>query len=76
MGGQEVFVSGSSSVMANDLSAGYANPVDGFWCSACGWAGRVEEDGTDGELHSKPQFKEFAEYAPRFCPHCGAFIGY
>ena len=25
------------------------NPVDGIWCSDCGWAGRVEEDMTDSE---------------------------
>lgn len=32
------------------------NPVDGIWCSDCGWAGRVEEDMTDGKerrLHGK-----------------------
>ena len=24
--------------------AANVNPVDGIWCSDCGWAGRVEED--------------------------------
>lgn len=27
--------------------AANVNPVDGIWCSDCGWAGRVEEDMTD-----------------------------
>ena len=29
--------------------AANVNPVDGIWCSDCGWAGRVEEDMTDSE---------------------------
>lgn len=36
--------------------AANVNPVDGIWCSDCGWAGRVEEDMTDGKerrLHGK-----------------------
>lgn len=36
--------------------AANVNPVDGIWCSGCGWAGRVEEDMTDGKerrLHGK-----------------------
>lgn len=36
--------------------AANVNPVDGIWCSDCGWAGRVEE---------------FSEYVPKFCPNCG-----
>ena len=43
--------------------AANVNPVDGIWCSDCGWAGRVEEDMTDSE--------EFSEYVPKFCPNCG-----
>ena len=37
--------------------AANVNPVDGIWCSDCGWAGRVEEDMTDS--------------VPKFCPNCG-----
>ena len=34
------------------------NPVDGIWCSDCGWAGRVEEDMTDSEESEEPLFEE------------------
>lgn len=47
------------------------NPVDGIWCSDCGWAGRVEEDMTDSEESEEPLFEEFSEYVPKFCPNCG-----
>ena len=35
--------------------AANVNPVDGIWCSGCGWA----------------LFEEFSEYVPKFCPNCG-----
>ena len=34
--------------------AANVNPVDGIWCSDCGWAGRVEEDMTDSEESEEP----------------------
>ena len=48
--------------------AANVNPVDGIWCSDCGWAGRVEEDMTDSEESEEPLFEEFSEYVPKFCP--------
>ena len=51
--------------------AANVNPVDGIWCSDCGWAGRVEEDMTDSEESEEPLFEEFSEYVPKFCPNCG-----
>lgn len=48
------------------------NPVDGIWCSVCGWAGRVEEDMTDLDESELPLFNDFCECIPRFCPNCGA----
>lgn len=36
--------------------AANVNPVDGIWCSDCGWAGRVEEDMTDSEESEEPLF--------------------
>lgn len=50
------------------------NPVDGIWCSRCGWAGSVWEDRTDDDLYDEPQFAEFADFIPRYCPHCGAVL--
>lgn len=50
------------------------NPVDGIWCSDCGWAGRVEEDMTDSEESEEPLFEEFSEYVPKFCPNCGVNV--
>lgn len=50
--------------------AANVNPVDGIWCSDCGWAGRVEEDMTDSEESEEPLFEEFSEYVPKFCPNC------
>lgn len=47
------------------------NPVDGIWCSVCGWAGRVEEDMTDSDESEEPLFEDFCECIPRFCPNCG-----
>lgn len=38
--------------------AANVNPVDGIWCSDCGWAGRVEEDMTDSEDSEEPLFEE------------------
>lgn len=35
--------------------AANVNPVDGIWCSDCGWAGRVEEDMTDSEESEEGQ---------------------
>lgn len=40
--------------------AANVNPVDGIWCSDCGWAGRVEEDMTDSEESEEPLFEEFS----------------
>lgn len=37
--------------------AANVNPVDGIWCSDCGWAGRVEEDMTDSEESEEPLFE-------------------
>lgn len=51
--------------------AANVNPVNGIWCSDCGWAGRVEEDMTDSEESEEPLFEEFSEYVPKFCPNCG-----
>lgn len=45
--------------------AANVNPVDGIWCSDCGWAGRVEEDMTDSEESEEPLFEEFSEYVPK-----------
>ena len=45
--------------------AANVNPVDGIWCSDCGWAGRVEEDMTDSEESEEPLFEEFSEYVDR-----------
>lgn len=57
-------------------NASSSNPVDGIWCSRCGWAGRVERDLTDTELHREPQFDELGEEMPRYCPNCGAILIY
>ena len=54
--------------------AANVNPVDGIWCSDCGWAGRVEEDMTDSEESEEPLFEEFSEYVPKFCPNCGVKV--
>ena len=43
--------------------AANVNPVDGIWCSDCGWAGRVEEDMTDSEESEEPIRGVF-----RICP--------
>lgn len=42
------------------------NPVDGIWCSVCGWAGRAEEDMTDSDESEEPLFEDFCECIPRF----------
>nr|DAU59961.1 MAG TPA: zinc-ribbon family protein [Caudoviricetes sp.] len=48
------------------------NPVDGFVCSACGWPGVVQQAVDNG--WQEYEFDEFAEYVPRYCPHCGARV--
>ena len=48
------------------------NPVDGFVCSACGWPGVVQQAVDNG--WQQYEFDEFAEYVPRYCPHCGARV--
>lgn len=44
--------------------AANVNPVDGIWCSDCGWAGRVEEDMTDSEESEEPAIRGVF----RICP--------
>lgn len=52
------------------------NPVDGIWCSRCGWAGVVARDMTDFDEFAEPQFDILAEEVPRFCPNCGSLLMY
>ena len=42
-------------------------------CSACGWAGRVEENVPEGG-EARPAFDSFRGFAPSFCPNCGAMF--
>ena len=49
----------------NSANKSSANPVDGIWCSHCGWAGVIAQDMTDLD-----------EDVPCFCPKCGSFLMY
>lgn len=51
--------------------AANVNPVDGIWCSDCGWAGRVEEDMTDSEESEEPLFEEFPNMSRSFARTAG-----
>lgn len=53
-----------------------ANPVDGIWCSHCGWAGVIAQDMTDLDEDTEPRFDTLAEDVPCFCPKCGSFLMY
>lgn len=49
----------------NSANKSSANPVDGIWCSHCGWAGVIAQDMTDLD-----------EDVPTFCPKCGSLLMY
>ncbi len=49
------------------------NPVDGFWCNACDWAGVVHEFDTDVDT-MEPDTDVEGDCIPRFCPKCGRKI--
>ena len=53
-----------------DLASVY--PSDGFICSACGWPGGTWQAGDNG--WQEPVFDEQMEFAPRYCPYCGARV--
>ena len=40
----------------NSVNKSSANPVDGIWCSHCGWAGVIAQDMTDLDEMTEPQF--------------------
>lgn len=48
------------------------HPSDGFICSACGWPGGIWQAGDNG--WQEPVFDEQMEFAPRYCPCCGARV--
>lgn len=53
----------------NSANKSSANPVDGIWCSHCGWAGVIAQDMTDLDEEAEPQFDILAEDVPTFsCP--------
>lgn len=52
----------------NSANKSSANPVDGIWCSHCGWAGVIAQDITDFDEYSEPQFDSLAEDVPTFLP--------
>lgn len=60
----------------NSANKSSANPVDGIWCSHCGWAGVIAQDMTDFDEYSEPQFDSLAEDVPTFCPKCGSLLMY
>lgn len=60
----------------NSANKSSANPVDGIWCSHCGWAGVIAQDITDFDEYSEPQFDSLAEDVPTFCPKCGSLLMY
>ena len=60
----------------NSRNMSSANPVDGIWCSHCGWAGVIAQDITDFDEYSEPQFDSLAEDVPTFCPKCGSLLMY
>lgn len=45
----------------NSANKSSANPVDGIWCSHCGWAGVIAQDMTDLDEVTEPQFDILAE---------------
>lgn len=45
----------------NSVNKSSANPVDGIWCSHCGWAGVIAQDMTDLDEMTEPQFDILAE---------------
>lgn len=60
----------------NSVNKSSANPVDGIWCSHCGWAGVIAQDMTDLDEDTEPRFDTLAEDVPCFCPKCGSFLMY
>lgn len=54
----------------NSVNKSSANPVDGIWCSHCGWAGVIAQDMTDLDEDTEPRFDTLAEDVPCFCPKC------
>lgn len=56
----------------NSANKSSANPVDGIWCSHCGWAGVIAQDMTDLDEDTEPRFDTLAEDVPCFCPKCGS----
>ena len=60
----------------NSANKSSANPVDGIWCSHCGWAGVIAQDMTDLDEVTEPQFDILAEDVPTFCPKCGSLLMY
>ena len=58
----------------NSANKSSANPVDGIWCSHCGWAGVIAQDMTDLDEVTEPQFDILAEDVPTFCPKCGSHV--
>ena len=51
----------------NSANKSSANPVDGIWCSHCGWAGVIAQDMSDLDEVTEPQFDILAEDVPTFC---------
>lgn len=51
--------------------AANVNPVDGIWCSDCGWAGRVEEDMTDSEESEERCSRSFPNMSRSFARTAG-----
>lgn len=46
------------------------NPVDGFQCDRCGFAGVVYAFDLDDET-SEPDTDTQCEFVPKHCPNCG-----
>lgn len=55
----------------NSANKSSANPVDGIWCSHCGWAGVIAQDMTDLD-EVRPATRKSPPLFGITCIHCGA----